>query len=290
MNILKIEQNFIFENISLSYSLYFFSLIICTYFLSFVCFLFGLSISSLLFIISIAVSGFSFFLFVRQHCTVKYTIFHLFCLQFILLLFIIVSVYFFDTSNYGLWYHQPAIVKLANGWSLIYNPIYETNQYDKCNYLWIQHYPKLTWIIAACVYKTTVYLESGKAINFIMIATVFFYSLYVLHKLIPKKQLMVLLFSLLINLNPIAVSQLFSNYVDGFLSGVICLIILSIIQLNIANSNIKWNWFILLASIVLVTNINFTGLYMGGIIIGISSFLYWYKKEPFELIAQKYFF
>jgi len=194
-----------------------------------------------------------------------------------------------DTSYDGLWYHQPAIVKLAQGWNPVYNPFYEINQYDKTNFLWIQHYPKSAWIIGACIYKTSGHIESAKLINFISAFCVFFYAYHVFSSFFKKNFFYIIGLSLLVSLNPVAISQLLSDYVDGIVSGMLSLTILSLLNLELQKGSLaKWNWFILGGSILIVTNLKFTGLFMAGIIIGIFSLYWWWKKEAWKFILKKY--
>ena len=76
----------------------------------------------------------------------------------------------FDTSADGCFYHKPAIGLIKEGW----NPVYESSE-DFCKdndteiensgqFLWIDHYPKVTWNFAASIYSVTNNIETGKVL------------------------------------------------------------------------------------------------------------------------------
>jgi hypothetical protein len=92
------------------------------------------------------------------------------------LLSLALSVFFYDFSWDGQWYHQAAIYHLESGWNPILKPI-ET--FDKNNDLSIVHFPKGSWYYAATVLSTFGNLEAGKSINWIVLfAAVFLCTAY----------------------------------------------------------------------------------------------------------------
>ena len=98
---------------------------------------------------------------------------------YLLILLIIPFTYnrTYDLTVDGNSYHKSAIAFIKSGW----NPIHETmRSFQKNNNdiieikkgsrvdLWVEHYPKATWIIAATIYEMKENIESGKCIKLIL--------------------------------------------------------------------------------------------------------------------------
>ena len=272
---------------ALSYSLYFLLLIFSTYCFATIGFFAGVSISPFYFPLALIVCGSLFFLRMKQRFNLSAALGHLLFIHLFLLVSYLIVIHILDTSYDGLWYHQPAIIKLQDGWNPIQHPFYNINQYDQSNYLWIQHYPKAIWTISACIYKMSGLVESGKMINFLFIAAVFFYSYHVFSNFFVKHW-HIIIFSLLISFNPVVTDQLLSNYTDGEVCGCISLIVLALLNMQLTVKTSRWDWVVLIIAIVLITNIKFTGLFIAGIIIAGISVYWWWKKERLVLIVKKY--
>ena len=146
-----------------------------------------------------------------------------------LYLFLVVALPFFSAKTYDLTYdgnayHKTAIAFMKEGW----NPLYESardfqqdhttvipiNEKSKVD-IWIEHYPKATWIIGALMYNLTDNIEAGKAVTIILTIMVLILSYNILSKIFSKKW--TIIFSLLLTLNPIVLGQFFSYYLDGLL-------------------------------------------------------------------------
>jgi len=271
-------------------SLYFQLLLFSIYSIAVISFFTGNSISSFYFPIALIICNVIFFYQVRKKVRLSTAILLLIFVNLILAIAFLISINFIDTSYDGQWYHQPAIIKLAEGWNPFYDPFYTINHYEQNNYLWIQHYSKASWIMAACIYKTTGLIESGKLINFIAIAAVFFYAYSFFVKLFKEKIFIAFFFSLLISLNPVATSQLLSDYNDGILCNMQCVLLLSLFDMQLFHNRqfIKWKWFVLLSAIIIAANLKFSGLFISGIIVVIFSFYWWWKKESPKIIFRRY--
>lgn len=208
----------------------------------------------------------------------------------------------YDLTIDGNTYHKTAIAFLKNGW----NPLYETSKEFQENNknvikiedetkidLWIEHYPKATWILSANIYNMTGNIESGKCITLIMMIILFIIAYNVLQIFLSKTISFML--SILLTLNPITLSQIFTYYLDSIMG--ICftiqLIILMIINPMKKQSNILW--FILLSISSIFVNLKYTGLLYSGIISAVYYF-YWlikYRKnknfwKKFGLITRNF--
>lgn len=172
----------------------------------------------------------------------------------------------FDNSYDGNAYHKEAVGFLKEGW----NPIYESaeefgkeNSLGDRHHVWLNSYPKATWFYGASVYKITGNIETAKTFNLIILFVVFFIVTYLINKFYDKK-ILALLMGVLVVSFPIMCQQIFSLYLDGFL-GFCLLLTLIYMYLIIKNDTSKELFFIIVALLVIIINVKFTGLMYAGI-------------------------
>lgn len=162
-----------------------------------------------------------------------------------------------DTTYDGNNYHKYAIGSLKNGW----NPVY-----DEIQNVYSNTYPKASWIFASSIYQLTGDIETGKAINFMVLVAVFLVVFWYLRARLAARQSALL--ALLLALSPIVAAQLFNNYVDGIMGSL--LIILTVFLNVLVDKKIKLpKKYIYSAVIVLITvicNLKFTGVVYSGIL------------------------
>jgi len=194
-----------------------------------------------------------------------------------------------DVSYDGQWYHQETVYRLKNGYNptrqMLGIPADELNNTDcpiwcsgpdpiagclksaklavNLKILAINYFSKGSEIIEAAIYAVTGRIETGKAVNGILLLAAFFLSLSLLYKAnkisVPKKWLL----ALIIAFNPVAVMQWLSFCVDGNVACLILCLVLACILLYL-EANI---YYLALFSviIVLVINLKFTSLIFAGI-------------------------
>ncbi len=212
----------------------------------------------------------------------------------ILLLSIFISTFMFDRSSDGNTYHKDAIGVLKEG----FNPVYESSsdfikmrKDDSKNLteysIWIDHYAKANWIIAANFYSFTENIESGKAMNLITIYIVFTIVFTGLVEILDRKKAFLL--SLLTVLNPITVSQMFTYYNDQLVCLYLFLAVFYLLKLD-QNIKDKDSWFGYILTFILLANMKFNGL---GYLL-VFSFLFVcrylykaYKKKELVLTFKK---
>ncbi len=90
---------------------------------------------------------------------------------FLLAVSLALSACFFDFSMDGQWYHQSAIIHMAQEWNPLTEPL---NVLTRSVRIWDQSYSKGPWYFAAAVWKTTGHIEWGKAINWLALCACFF--------------------------------------------------------------------------------------------------------------------
>jgi len=203
----------------------------------------------------------------------------------IYLLLVVVSPFIYnktyDMTVDGNSYHKTAIAFIKNGW----NPLYQTaREFQKNNSnivkidkdsrvdLWIEHYPKATWIIAASIYSMTGNIESGKCMTLIFSIMLMLISFNCLRKIIDKKWAGFI--ALLLALNPITLAQLFSYYVDGLMGIFFAIEIFLLFIINPKEKTVLWQWLALTAIAAIFVNLKFTGLLCSGVIAAVFYF-YW---------------
>lgn len=210
---------------------------------------------------------------------------------------IIISTYCigrtFDTSADGCFYHKTAIGLIKEGW----NPLYESSEEfckendkeieDSGQFLWIDHYPKVTWNFAASIYSVTNNIESGKVIIVLLAISLACMTYYYLSQR-KLKDWQAALIAIGITLNPIVLSQIFTYYVDGVMGLLVYGIILFLVMITDKEfkeiSNLE-KWLGLASEIILCMNIKFTGVYFAAIF-SIIFYIAWlvksYKEKNFK--------
>lgn len=236
-------------------------------------FLFGITISWVTLPLSFAVSVIALVFFYDKPVG-SIIIWEILTAAFILgtLMWICGNIY--DQTYDGNYYHKLATGLLQGGW----NPLTELpqNRYsdiivckDGTSFgsgnIWVEAYSKATWIFGASIYAVTGNIETGKAFTLIGMLCVFFITVVFL-KAKNKSNVFCLLFALAATLNPVAVSQFRTFYVDGFLYTILYILVVCLIMQaqEIAVSS-KISWSMIASTMVICGNIKFTGLMYGGI-------------------------
>lgn len=181
----------------------------------------------------------------------------------------------YDTTWDGNTYHKLAIGMMKDGW----NPVYQTAESfikddvtqlgimdDSRNSIWIEHYPKASWIFSANVYSVTNDIEAAKIINVLIMYIAFGLIMNYLYK--KTNIIFAFLISFLTCVNPISIVQAFSYYIDGLMGLCIYIIIYALVALSdkkIKNEqDSEWfekqNWLVLAITLIICINLKFTGL------------------------------
>ena len=183
----------------------------------------------------------------------------------ILLLIIFVScilaIFVWDGSWDGRWYHAATLVMLKNGWLPVYHNYQDfapiCHVYPQTAF-WANSYLHFTEVIGANIYKITNLIESSKAINFIMTACVFMYSLNITKKFEINNFNSVLI-SLITVLNPVCICQWFTNYIDLHIYFAFTLLLLTIIKTEFQQTAYKADLFMFVCSSLMLAMTKLTG-------------------------------
>ena len=195
---------------------------------------------------------------------------------------LLISCYFYDVSYDGQAYHQEAIYQLKNGW----NPYFTTLPDSVNQVLYINHYSKGVELSQSAIYSTFHHIEAAKATNIMLLIAAFCLTLSYLYKLNKLSATKCVLLSLLIVLNPVAVNQLLTYYVDGQLATMIlCLVITLLMVIREPN---RYNLILLGAIIIFTVNIKFTAVVYT--VIFVTAALTWLIFTKKRVIAKKTFY
>lgn len=202
----------------------------------------------------------------------RYELLHL-MLLFLLFAFTVIlykGLYSYDLD--GNQYHKMAIGLLRNGWNPFKESasVFGTNFFGAANIntqsLWIDHYPKATFLYGASVYAIIGSIEYAKSYQVFVLLAVFCIILPYF-KVVLNSLVKALLLSIALCFNPIVVLQLFSFYTDGVLSLLFILLLVSLLQMVdymalIKTSNSCWLScaIVIFCTFNLMSNIRFTGL------------------------------
>lgn len=167
---------------------------------------------------------------------------------------ILLSAKFFDISFDGQMYHQDAVIHLQEGW----NPVYDDQLNEEyVPYIWVNHYAKASWYFATAIYDLMGNIEYGKSINILLLMS----SILIVFSLILRVKdslIFGIVCSILIALNPVTISQLFTFYVDGLLYSTLLILVTLLIRQFIEED--LWSFFSIILVLIILINIKFTAL------------------------------
>ena len=121
----------------------------------------------------------------------------------------------------GLAYHQEAVLRLASGW----NPLFENAKSS----IWVEHYPRASWIAGAAVFLDAGRIEAGKLFNFTLMLAAGAQVAATLFRLTALRLPAIILISLLTALNPVAVYQSTTFCLDGAVASLLTVMIAGLI-------------------------------------------------------------
>jgi hypothetical protein len=184
------------------------------------------------------------------------------------------AAFFFDRSWDGLAYHEEAVLQLASGW----NPLFhDTHQ------IWIDHYPKGSWIAGAAIFLNGGQLEAGKLFNFTLMLAAGAQLAAALLRLTTLRPVTVILIVILGVLNPVAICQTTSFCVDGATASLFTVTAAGLI---IYVASPRWsNLALPLFAACLLINLKFTGL-IYAVILLLSAVLVVWLHHGFRTAAK----
>ena len=192
----------------------------------------------------------------------------------------------YDFSGDGQWYDLPAILGLAQGWNPLKNPrLFDWNSGFEREIgsaaIYVQHYAKGVWIVAAAAYRATGLLEATKVFNLLYMLAAYLIAAGFLRRL-GLSRVWAYALALTAAVNPVILYQMHSHFVDGQLAALCTLLI--VFSLDYFWEPHSRTLFLLGACVVLLANIKFTGLVyaisLGGGLVALS----WLNGRPREAV------
>ncbi|WP_201318150.1 hypothetical protein [Paenibacillus sp. EPM92] len=174
----------------------------------------------------------------------------------ILSLFMSTSI--LDTSYDGQVYHILAISSIKEGWNPLYHSAFPLS-------IWIEHYAKAPWLLAAFFYAYWPSIEVGKATNVICWLASFFAAFGALARIFRNRSLFVLgLSGAVMAANPVVVAELFTYYNDGLLGSLMLVYIAALA--HYAKTFERKSLILASVTLLLLLNIKFTAIVYAGLI------------------------
>ena len=212
-------------------------------------------------------------------------------LLLVLLFSYYLSLFFWDNSWDGKSYHLASIIMLKKGWLPIYDNLSEVVQkfvIYPFNASFAEVYPKFCETIGANFYKITGYIESSKTANFVLLFSVFMYSYSVFKEFITKNILIIIL-SLLVCINPVCICEIFTNLVDLHIYYAFVFLILTILKIEKSKTKTKVDEFVIIGSSIMLSSIKLTGIaYLTVIYFCWGIYLIIEKKEIKSLVKYAF--
>lgn len=193
-----------------------------------------------------------------------------------------------DLSYDGNWYHKEAILQIASGWSPFHSPALALSiEKDPSN--WINYYCKSTWFIGAVFYKTFGKIEVAKATHLILIFSVFFSSLSLFQKILPKLKKTNFLLATLLTFNPVSAYQFLCLYVDGQISSLF--ILCCIFLINFFNAGQSLSLIALAMAVIIISTTKATGAVFSLSLLIMALIVFFYiRKLYFKKLLYTFLF
>ena len=226
----------------------------------------------------LASAGLAVWLGVRSHQLRNWVIAHLSGTLIAFCIFLIAALSH-DLSSDGIWYHREAIVAIGQGWNPLKEPVYLVDPQLSSNSIWLSHYAKGPWIMAASIFQLTGSLEPGKGVSYLLALTAGVLTYQALISLFEGRRQLALIFSILAALNPVFIYQIQSYYFDTHVASLLT-VLTALICLQ-AKRKEPHLAFALIVTIILAINTKFSLLPFVVVISLVSSTVFFLvNKRP----------
>jgi hypothetical protein len=138
-----------------------------------------------------------------------------------------VAARFYDLSFDGQWYHQPAAAAFATGW----NPLTGPSGADPGAAIYVEHYAHGPAIAAGALIRAAGRLEAGKAWNLVLALAAYASVLALVLRETRLRAAVAAAVAAVAALNPVAVTQLLTFYVDGHVASLLTVMLAAAVLL-----------------------------------------------------------
>jgi hypothetical protein len=186
--------------------------------------------------------------------------------------------YYYDLSFDGQWYHQDAIILLNQGWNPFWDAPIAHSVASGLNADYVNHYAKAAWLTAQAFYDLLPWIQMSKMANLLWIFASFLITMGGLFRW-TQRPFVAVIIALLLAASPAAVGQSLSFYVDGQLYSLMLILAILLADVFIDGySTIRWTGIML--AFVYLSNLKFTGLIYGILMMGLLLIAVAIKNKP----------
>ncbi|NQX84814.1 MAG: hypothetical protein HRT67_02640 [Flavobacteriaceae bacterium] len=200
----------------------------------------------------------------------------------LVIIFFVISVaftgFYIDLTFDGQAYHQEMMIQMRKGWNPLYNAIDASNNQA----VWVNHYPKSFEIIGTAFYSVFNTIKSTKAINLIFLVLSFLYVKNYLFA-IRMEKLKAYKISFFVAFNPIIITQLNTNLIDGFLYAVSVILVCSYLM----RAKQKKYFIDFILALLILFNVKFTGVVFATCLTGILLVYSYVKGESIIVLIKR---
>lgn len=232
--------------------------------------------------LSFAVPAVPVIAFIASICFIKKEahISDIYIYLFLVLIIGTIEAYFMDVSWDGQWYHMQAVRSIVSGW----NPYWSDELSGVTGAVWINSYPKATWVFGAELYQLTDSLNVGKMYQ-LLFAVANFLLVWDIAKDFMAKNKWRLVTAFLLAFNPVVSAQLFSYYVDSVLySSMLAIAFVAFLWSKEERFGNRFYIALLVLLTAFLINLKFTALAYAGLEWLCILLLYFvYRRQSFKL-------
>lgn len=181
-----------------------------------------------------------------------------------------VASFFEDNSYDGNWYHQEGVAAMLGGW----NPYHMADSMPLS--VWAIHYANGIETSAAVLSSFTGHIESGKAMNLLMLFATGLIVYSALRRSTDcKKSAIIAVFAVC---NPVCITQMLTFYID-YAKYLYLLIALSALCRIYTCGRQKINWIMLSEVIIFAIATKFNAFFEMGVIISVALVAFWVQRK-----------
>jgi hypothetical protein len=193
-----------------------------------------------------------------------------------------------DDGYDGWVYHEAGVIGLTHGWNPVAQPLFDAwwavhraalgspPDAPPVDGLWTTAFPKASWVLASHALVWGLPLDSGKYVGILLIFATSGIALRAL-RLAGLSARWSLALAVIAALNPVAVMQTTTYYVDGALGCCLTVLVFSLVAFNITKSRL--DLFLAVGASLIACNLKFTGpIYVAIITLPVMIWWLWRRQ------------
>ena len=183
-------------------------------------------------------------------------------------------------------YHHPAAIAMAQGWNPVWQPEvakWNPQEWGKGGYagmFYLESFPKGQWIIVAVTYKFFGRIEAGNFDHLLYLILSIPIAALAFMRFPRCSPCLAWLAGIAAGLNPIAIEQYQTGYIDGLLASLLTIFIFSLIAFILSGK--KFFLLFTVTSFAFLVNLKLTAPVIGGIIAaGFLLIIFLFKRDQY---------